>query len=192
MTTTILILVAFGLYVLFCYYKGRDGEAENDDDEREQETEGKELLRIPTRTLVMRTLRTMGCEPVVDDRNGFICFVYQGENFRIEADNDCLNINVYDLWWHSLSMDADIEEFAWLQKAVNLVNGSANCTVLYTPDQEAKLIGVHSKKNMLFISQIPDLELYLMAALNDFFKVQREVLTEIEKQRAKAIAGHGV
>ena len=191
MTTTILILVAFGLYVLFCYYKGRDGEAENDNDEREQETEGKELLRIPTRMLVMRTLRTMGCEPVVDDRNGFICFVYQGENFRIEADNDCLNINVYDLWWHSLSMDADIEEFAWLQKAVNLVNGSANCTVLYTPDQEAKMIGVHSKKNILFISQIPDLEQYLMAALNDFFKVQREVLTEIEKQRAKAIAGHG-
>ena len=191
MTATMLILVAFGLYVLFCYYKGRNGDVESRNNGCEEEAEGKELLRIPTRTLVMRTLRTMGCEPVVDDRNGFICFVYQGENFRIEADNDCLNINVYDLWWHSLSMDADIEEFAWLQKAVNLVNGSANCTVLYTLDQEAKLIGLHSKKNLLFISQIPDLELYLMAALNDFFKVQREVLTEIEKQRAKAIAGHG-
>ena len=187
MTTTILILVVFGLYVLFCYYKGRDGEAENDNDEREQEMEGKELLPIPTRTLVMRTLRTMGCEPVVDDRNGFICFEYQGEYFRIKADNDCPFINVYDLWWHSISMDADIEEFALLQKAVNLVNGSANCMVLYTPYQEAKMIGVHSKKNMLFISQIPDLKLYLLAVLDDFFKVQREVLTEIEKQRVKAM-----
>ena len=84
-------------------------------------------------------------------------------------------------------MDADIEEFARLQKAVNLINGSANCTVLYAPDQEAKMIGVHSKKNMLFISQIPDIELYLQAALNDFFKVQREVLKEIEKQRVKAM-----
>lgn len=187
MVSTLLLLLALGAYVLFCYYKGQDGEVESESDEREERADCEELLSIPTRTLVMRILRTMGCEPVVDDRNGFICFDYQGEYFRIEADNDCPHINVYDLWWHSIPMDADIEEFAWLQKAVNLVNGSANCTVLYTPDQEGKVIGVHSKKNMLFISQIPDIALYLMAALNDFFKVQREVLTEIEKQRAKAM-----
>ena len=187
MVSTLLLLLALGAYVLFCYYKGRDGEVESESDEREERVDYEELLSIPTRTLVMRILRMVGCEPVVDDRNGFICFDYQGEYFRIEADNDCPHINVYDLWWHSIPMDADIEEFAWLQKAVNLVNGSANCTVLYTPDQEGKVIGVHSKNNMLFISQIPDIALYLMSELNDFFKVQREVLTEIEKQRAKAM-----
>ena len=187
MVSTLLLLLAFGAYVLYCYYKGRDGEVENESDGREERLDCEELLSIPTRTLVMRILRMIGCEPVVDDRNGFICFDYQGEYFRIKADNDCPFINVYDLWWHSISMDADIEEFALLQKAVNLVNGSANCTVLYTPNQEAKMIGVHSKKNMLFMSQIPDLKLYLLAVLDDFFKVQREVLTEIEKQRAKAM-----
>ncbi|MBQ8096500.1 MAG: hypothetical protein IJ243_05380, partial [Prevotella sp.] len=79
------------------------------------------------------------------------------------------------------------EEFARMQKAVNWINGYANCTVLYTPDQEGRLIGVHSKKNILFIAQIPDLELYLQATLNDFFKVQREVLNEIERQKVKEI-----
>ena len=186
MVTTLLLLIGLGAYVLFCYYKGRDGGMVDDSKELGDEAEDGGL-RVPTRVLVMRTLRSMGCEPVVDDRNGFICFVYQGEQFRIEADNECLNITVYDLWWHSLPMDADIEEFARMQKAVNWINGYANCTVLYTPDQEGRLIGVHSKKNILFIAQIPDLELYLQATLNDFFKVQREVLNEIERQKVKEI-----
>ena len=183
MVSTLVLLLVLGAYVLFCYYQGRDGEAENDNEREGQETDRGELLRIPTRVLVMRTLRNMGCEPVVEDGSGYICFDYQGEHFRIEAANDCPSINVYDLWWHAIPIDADIEEFARLRKAVNLVNGSASCTVIYTPDQEEEEIGVHSKKNMLFISQIPDIELYLQAVLNDFFKVQRWVLTEIEKQK---------
>jgi hypothetical protein len=34
---------------------------------------------------------------------------------------------------------------------------------------------------MLFVRQIPDLKGYLISTLNDFFKVQRSVMTEIEK-----------
>ena len=45
------------------------------------------------------------------------------------------------------------------------------------------MIGIHSKKNMLFIRQIPDLKGYLISVLNDFFKIQRDVMTEIEKSK---------
>lgn len=178
-----LFLLVLGAYALFCYYKGRDGEVENESDKQEQDANNTELLGVPTRALVMRTLRNMGCEPVVEDGSGHICFEYQGERFCIGAEDECVFINVYDLWWHSLSMDADIEEFARMQKTVNWINGFANCTVLYSFDYEDRMIGLHSRKNILFISQIPNLELYLGSVLNDFFKVQREVLTEIEKQK---------
>lgn len=136
-----------------------------------------------TRDLVLETLREMGCEYEEgrEEDDIRIFFTYQGERFMIEADNECYFINVYDLWWHHMSTYCDVEEFAAMQKTINATNAHVNCTVLYTINQEAEEIGVHSKKNMLFVRQIPDLKGYLVSTLNDFFKVQRMVKTEIEK-----------
>lgn len=135
-----------------------------------------------TRDLVLDTLRELGCEyDEVEDIK--IYFTYQGERFMIEADNECFFINIYDLWWHHLSTYCDVEEFAAMQKTINNINAYANCTVLYTINKEAEEIGVHSKKNMLFVRQIPDLKGYLVSVLNDFFKIQRSVMTEIEKYK---------
>jgi hypothetical protein len=137
-----------------------------------------------TRDLVLETLREMGCEyeEGTEGENDIrIFFTYQGERFMIEADNECYFINIYDLWWHHMSTYCDVDEFAAMQKTINRINAHANCTVLYTINQEAEEIGVHSKKNMLFVRQIPDLKGYLVSTLNDFFKVQRSVMSEIEK-----------
>ena len=185
MVTTLLLLVALGLYILFCYYKGRDEnveETENDIVSEETDNGVERLGDCPTRVLVMRTLRNMGVEPKVDE-NENILFQYQGEHFMIEAENECLFINVYDLWWYHLSTYCDVEEFARMQKVVNLINRYSSCTVLYTVNKEAEMIGVHSKKNMLFVQQIPNLEGYLASVLDGFFKVQRNVMTEIEKMK---------
>ena len=133
-----------------------------------------------TRDLVLETLRGMGC--AFEEADGHsIYFDYQGERFMIEASNECLFINVYDLWWHHMLTCCDVEEFANMQKTVNRINAHANCTVLYTINQKVEEIGVHSKKNILFVRQIPDLKRYLACTLDDFFKVQRAVMTEIEK-----------
>ena len=137
-----------------------------------------------TRDLVLETLREMGCEyeEGTEGENDIrIFFTYQGERFMIEADNECYFINIYDLWWHHMSTYCDVEEFSAMQKTINRINAHVNCTVLYTINQEAEEIGVHSKKNMLFVRQIPDLKGYLISTLNDFFKVQRSVMIEIEK-----------
>ncbi len=136
-----------------------------------------------TRDLVLETLREMGCEHEegTEEDDIRIRFSYQGEQFMIEADNECYFINIYDLWWHHMSTYCDVDEFAAMQKTINRINAHANCTVLYTINQEAEEIGVHSKKNMLFVRQIPDLKGYLVSTLNDFFKVQRSVMSEIEK-----------
>ena len=69
-----------------CYYKGqKTEEAETVDEANELQSEDeKNSGCFPTRVLVMRTLRNMGCTPVVGER-GNICFDYQGEHFFIAA-----------------------------------------------------------------------------------------------------------
>ena len=106
---------------------------------------------------------------------------HRGENFTIECNDESFYINIYDTWWHGISIYSDVEEIANLHRVVNLANQYAYCTLLYTTNKEIEEIGVHSKKNILFIKEIPELDKYLIGTLNDFFKVQRLVLTELEK-----------
>ena len=157
--------------------------------EKKKEEEAEEILVDPadrfvheTRDLVLETLSEMGCEYEEDEDNK-IFFTYQGERFMIEASNNYLFINVYDIWWHRMSTYCDVEEFAYMQKAINNINAFVNCTVLYTINKEEEEIGIHSKKNMLFVRQIPDLKAYLKSTLEDFFMVQRMIMTEMEKMK---------
>lgn len=132
--------------------------------------------------LVLNTLRKIGCEPQMEQQgSNYVYFTYQGENFTIECNDDCFFINIYDTWWYSISIYSDVEDIANLHRVVNLANQYAYCTLLYTTNKEIEEIGVHSKKNILFIKEIPELDKYLMGTLDDFFKAQRLVLTELEK-----------
>lgn len=133
--------------------------------------------------LVLTTLRKIGCGPLMESQGNlnYVYFTYQGENYAIECSDDCNFINIYDTWWYSMSIYSDIEEIANLHKVVNLANQHVNCTLLYTTNKEIEEIGIHSRKNLLFIKEIPELDKYLIGVLNGFFKAQRLVLTELEK-----------
>ena len=140
--------------------------------------------KIGTRDLVFQTLRRIGCEYREEEDNR-ILFKYQGEPFMIVATNDSYFIEVYNNWWYSLSINCEVDEFARLQKVINHVNAFVNGTVLYTIHQESEQIGVHTMRNILFIPEIPEIESYLVSVLNDFFRTQRLVVTEIEKMKVK-------
>ena len=133
--------------------------------------------------LVLTTLRRIGCEPETEERNNlqYTYFTFQGEKFTIESNDTCKFITIYDTWWHSISIYSDVEEIANLHKTINLVNQYVNCTLLYTTNKDIEEIGVHSRRTILFIKEIPELDKYLLSVLNDFFKAQRLVLTELEK-----------
>ena len=181
MGATLTILVGLGLYTLFCYYKGRKNEQADNVNESEKE----HCEMVPTRVLLMQTLRSIGCEPLAEENTGRIFFSYQGEQFFIACSNDSPFITIYDVWWYQISMDADIEEFACMQKAVNYVNAYANCTALYSTNEEERVFGLHLKKNIPFIVQIPNIEVYLRSTLEDFFTVQRAIITEMERNKVK-------
>ena len=157
---------------------------------KEDKTDGDELndssICLDDRTttgLVLTTLRSIGCRTEIEVHNNtnWIRFTYQGEHFMIQCSDDCNIISIYDTWWYQISIYSDVEEIAELHKTINLANQYGNCTLLYTTDKEIEQIGVHSKREILFIKEIPQIDKYLISIIMNFFKVQRFVLTELEK-----------
>lgn len=186
--------------VMFCFYlyqyleekrKAKEEEEENScsnnksSDNHEDMKVGDSIDERTITELVTDTLSIIGCvyEIEEEDLRNYISFTYQGEHFTIECRNDYYYITIYDTWWYQISVYSDVEEIADLHKTINLANQYANCTLIYTTNQEIEQIGVHSKKNMLFMKEIPDLDKYLISTLDDLFKVQRFVMTELEKSK---------
>ena len=191
----IILVIMFAFWYFYRTYKASIEEREVEEDRPlenpmdsenhlEDDAEVEPCLDERTTTgLVTSTLRKMGCDPKteVKGKRIWIYFTYQGENFTIECNDESFYINIYDTWWHGISIYSDVEEIANLHRVVNIANQYAYCTLLYTTNKEIEEIGVHSKKNILFIKEIPELDKYLIGTLDDFFKVQRFVLTELEK-----------
>ena len=156
-------------------------ELKNSDNHNEVVADEAEYLDERTITgLVLCTLRKIGCNPETEVRghNTWVFFTYQGERFSIECNDSCQFIVLYDTWWYQISIYSDVDEIADLHRTINIANQHSNCSVIYTVNKEIEQIGVHSKRNTLFIPQIPYIDQYLVSVLNDFFKVQRFVMTE--------------
>ena len=136
-----------------------------------------------TTGLVLTTLGSIGCDPEIEehDNTNWVSFTYQGEHFTIQCSDDCRLITIYDAWWYQISIYSDVEEIAELHKIINLVNQNGSCTLVYTTNKEIEQIGIHSKKEILFIKEIPNIDKYLIATLMNFFKIQRLLFSELEK-----------
>ena len=195
MSHIITLVIIFAVYYFYHVYKASVEEKEAEEDrffeelknsskDEDRETDAMECLDERTITgLVLSTLRKIGCDYEIEQRGNinYIRFIFQGEHFTIDCNDDNYFINIYDTWWYEISTYSDVEEIADLRKVINLANQHTNCSLIYTINKETEQIGVHSKKNMLFISQIPERDLYLKSAFNEFFRAQRFVLTELEK-----------
>lgn len=77
----------------------------------------------------------------------------------------------------------EMEEFARLQKVINAANRDGSYTVFYTISRDSDEIVVHTKRNDLFIPEIPKIEEYLVSLLDGFFRVHRFVHIELEKYK---------
>ena len=135
---------------------------------------------ISTRQLALRTIENIGSEPKYDEA-GRIQFEYQGVVFVMEADNECLFVNLIWPWCHSFSK-FDIDEFARVRQVVNEINLRESVSVVYTIS-DSDDVALHIKKHFLLVPQIPDVEEYLRMILNGFFRVVRTLELEIEKCR---------
>lgn len=181
----------FGFYWLIDSLANRNRQQEEEengtDEEPEVSTTSEKLgekLPVHTHQLVMGTLRQMGCNPR-EMEGSLIAVEYQGMNFVISAVDDYLFVDVNAPWIYAIPMDGELEEFARMQKAINLLNQHEAVTLFYTFNQESGEIGVHAKKNILFMEEVPNLSAYLASVFSAIFRVQRDLLSEIEKSKAR-------
>lgn len=138
---------------------------------------------VGTRDLFLDTLTKIGCLYQLgegeDDR---IYFAYQGEHFFANATNEGAYVHVYDTHWEHVEL-YDIEELSRMKKAINTANMNAAVTTIYTIDENGQNMDVHSRMTFPFIHQMPDLEDYLKAELNSFFRAHQLIGTEMMKLR---------
>lgn len=180
-TSMVSVVIGIIIFATICLYWYRHHPQEDDLSAKAPLTKSvMQKKNYATRNLVFSTLDKMRCEHVEED-DIRIGFTYQGENFVIDAVNDSMFINVYDPWWFELSMNGDIDDFSRMQKAVNLANCEGTNTVIYTYNKAEGLVGVHTKKNILFTKEISELDKYLTGVLESFFRTQRFVVSEMDK-----------
>ena len=193
----IIWVIIFAVWYFYHVYKASAEEKEREEDayferlmnssnDKEKEVDmnvGKCLDERTTTGLVLTTLRSIGCEPETEEKGGlnYDYFTFQGEKFTIESNDQCYFITIYDTWWHSISIYSEVDDIANLHRTINLANQHVNCTLLYTTNNEIEEIGVHSRRTILFVKEIKEIDQYLVSVLNDFFKAQRLVLTELDK-----------
>lgn len=209
MATIISLFVPVAFIVSLCWYlydQHKKKEAEDDAEEPVTETDRADKKNqltsttspmssnnenngeMQTRELVMDTLMQLNCQPQFsdDEEDKSIYFSYQGGNFHINASDGVAFIEIWFTWWHVGTLD-DIDELSNIRKAINVLNINSSVTTMYSMDNENNKIGVHSKKNILFIKEIPHIQSYLASMLGDFFIACRgfeQILQQTEKESA--------
>lgn len=187
------------ILIVAAYFCGRVGYAIRNDKSSESDYEKmNETVRNAikqeenqTRNLVIKTLTDIGCQYEINDEN-YICFEYQGEEFKINASNDSYIIWIYNVAWGGINVnDPNVE---CLKRAINKVNEGSAITNLYTEEKE--FIIAHCQIAAYFAYNIPDYKDYLKSILDGFFIAQHQVRDEItnlnkiqEKQERVEIKG---
>ena len=147
-------------------------------------TEKMEEKKVNTgaRDCFLETLKKLGCQYEIDKEDDRIQFAFQGENFVAEATNEGCYVHLWDTFWGQVEL-CDIDEFTRLRKAINTSNINCTTTTVYSINEAGSSVDVHSKKSILFLPQIPQVENYLRSELGDFFRAHQIVGYEMAKMR---------
>ena len=178
-TITIVSLCALSIGVLAGYFIHRNKSKSN-----VSTTSNKRPVQ--TRKLVTDTLQRMNCQ-VEEDENGYFEFEYQGVHFVIEAEDDCLYINLVWPWCYTIPL-YDADAYSRLRKIVNDLNSLGTCSLFYFPHKETDEMVVHLKANMLFMSEIGPIDAYLAGAISGLFKIVNQLNLEMEKMKLEETA----
>ena len=180
---TIMVVIS----VILHFWK-KDEEQTGDTEETaeiaEAEDNGRNCEEKDTQELVCEVLTKLGCQYEVDKDKEEIKFLFQGGAFIVHTSENSLWIEIYYLAWLEHDMD-DIDGYADLRRIVNEANKYPNVVTVYTIDNNQNKVVLHSYVQILFVSQIPHLELYLKGVLEGFFKNCNYVYNEFNKQRTE-------
>ena len=147
----------------------------------EQKVEKVVEPQLTTRTLLQVTLHKLNLQYDFDDTQNFRV-TYQGEHFRILADDENRWIQIQDCGWYEASLD-DIDNLALLHRAVNECNIRDGNRIVFTYNKIEKVILLHTLCDLLWIPQIPDIEIYLQTTFNSMLQSHQFFFQMMEKLR---------
>ena len=127
-----------------------------------------QLPDATTRTSLMVALHKLNLQYDFDEDQHFVV-TYQGERFRLIAENGHAWIHIQDCWWYRESLN-DIDNLALLHRAVNECNIRDVNKIVYTYNKEEREIGLHVLREILWLPQIPDLDQYLQTTFDTMLR----------------------
>lgn len=140
-------------------------------------------LHIQTRDLFLDTLTKIGCQyELREGEDNRVFFAYQGEHFFADTTNESLYVCIWDAYWEHVEL-YNVDDVARLRKAINTSNFNSSVTTVFTIDEAGNNMDVHSKSTIPFVSTMPDLEMYLRAELDNFFRAHQIVGSEMHNLR---------
>ena len=139
-----------------------------------------------TRTSLMVALRKLNLQYDFDEDQHFVV-IYQGERFRLIAENGHAWVHIQDCWWYRESLD-DIDNLALLHRAVNECNIRDVNKIVYTYNKEEREIGLHVLREILWLPQIPDSDQYLQTTFDTMLRSHHFFFRMMENLRKEEFA----
>ena len=102
----------------------------------------------------------------------------------VDTYNDSPYVVIWDAYWESVEL-YDIEEMSRMKKAINMANFNTLASTIYTINEDGKTMDVHCRNMFAFYPQIPEIEKFLRAQLNDFFRAHQYVGNELLRLRTE-------
>lgn len=126
--------------------------------------------------LMKNALAELGCQPEVNN-DGTMNVAYQGENFHLEFGGPYARI--WDPFWSHIKEDDP--EWPKVCQAINSANFNFGPTVVYTAPNDEGLIGLHSRRDILFHPSLPDKSGYIRSVLDSFFAAKDNVRNSFQR-----------
>ena len=142
------------------------------------------VVPVPTtRELLFSILRNLNLEYTVDS-DGDIFFRYQGEQFIVTAQDDIKYLRIQDLYWYDAPL-SDIDNLSIVQKAINECNTYRSNVMVYNYRTDNNTINVHTLQTILWIPEIPSIEVYFTNILEDMLQTHQKFYQTMEIFRRK-------
>lgn len=155
--------------------------------EQSSPNSGVDNMNPDTIGLMSHVLVEMGCQPV-DNKDGSLSVMYQGENFVMEFGG--FYARIWDPSWSAINVnDPDFPRF---REAVNAYNFNFGPKVVYTHPNEEGLVMINSTWDILMMPTIPEKKDYISMVFKQFFRAKEQLhatfasLAQLEQQTKKA------
>lgn len=179
----VILLVVWGIVK---YVKNRKMTKQIQTTEEDMEQMDIQLPDTTTRTSLMVALRKLNLQYEFDDDQQFMV-TYQGERFRLIAENEHAWIQIQDCWWYRESLD-DIDNLALLHRAVNECNIRDVNKIVYTYNKVEREIGLHVLRDILWLPQIPTPDQYLQTTFDTMLRSHQFFFRMMESLRKEEFA----